>query len=215
MKTIAIMLDGGFVLRQLYKWLGKQQPTADDVVAFASRCVNPNEEELFRIYFITARLFAVSRRHPILQSEVDFSKTATFAWNEQLLNDLALKQHVALRLGELSFDGWKIQTRTAVDIARSGRPISPIDIIPDLTQKRADVKIGLDVAWLASKRIVDRIALATSDSDFVPVMKFARREGVQVILVPMGATYLKSDLRVHADEVRDVSLARDRPEAIP
>jgi len=87
---------------------------------------------------------------------------------------------------------------------RTGRPLIPTDLCPDLKQKRADIKIGLDVAWLASKRLVDRIALVTGDTDFVPVMKFARREGVQVILIPMSATSIKADLRVQADEVRTV-----------
>jgi len=66
------------------------------------------------------------------------------------------------------------------------------------------MKIGLDVSWLASKRIVDRIILVTGDSDFVPAMKFARREGVQVILVTMGQRQIKRDLREHADILRDV-----------
>jgi len=35
-------------------------------------------------------------------------------------------------------------------------------------------------------------------------MKFARREGTQVILIPMGHKYLKRALREHADFVRDV-----------
>lgn len=67
------------------------------------------------------------------------------------------------------------------------------------------MKIGLDVAWLASKSIVDRIILVTADSDFVPAMKFARREGVQVVLVTMGHRMVKHDLLVHADEVRSVA----------
>ena len=66
------------------------------------------------------------------------------------------------------------------------------------------MKIGLDVAWLSSKRIVDRIILVTADSDFVPAMKFARREGVQVVLVTMGHTLVKRELKVHADELRSV-----------
>ena len=33
------------------------------------------------------------------------------------------------------------------------------------------MKMGLDIAWLASKRIADRIILVTADSDFVPAMK--------------------------------------------
>ena len=71
------------------------------------------------------------------------------------------------------------------------------------------MKIGLDVAWLATKRIVDRIILVTGDSDFVPAMKFARREGIQVVLVNM-ASFVKQELREHADEVRLVDF---RPSA--
>jgi len=39
------------------------------------------------------------------------------------------------------------------------------------------MKIGLDAAWLASKRIVDRIILVTADSDFIPAMSL---HGVRV-----------------------------------
>lgn len=66
------------------------------------------------------------------------------------------------------------------------------------------MKIGLDVAWLASKGIVDRIILVAADTDFIPAMKFARREGVQVVLVPMGTNMLNKALKAHADEVRKV-----------
>ncbi|CAA9419292.1 MAG: hypothetical protein AVDCRST_MAG74-2853 [uncultured Pyrinomonadaceae bacterium] len=45
----------------------------------------------------------------------------------------------------------------------------------------------------------------TADSDFVPPMKFARREGVQVILVIMGHLLVKNELKEHADELRTVT----------
>lgn len=67
------------------------------------------------------------------------------------------------------------------------------------------MKIGLDVAWLSSKSIVERIVLVTADSDFIPPMKFARREGVQVILVTMGHLHVKNELKEHADEMRTVT----------
>jgi uncharacterized LabA/DUF88 family protein len=98
-----------------------------------------------------------------------------------------------------------IKKRSAEEIARTSRTLQADDFAPDLKQKRVDMKIGLDVAWLASKAIVDRIILVTADSDFVPAMKFARREGVQVILVTMGHRMVKHDLLVHADEVRSVA----------
>jgi uncharacterized LabA/DUF88 family protein len=122
-----------------------------------------------------------------------------------LMRELSLKNNVAFRAGELSFDGWIIKKRSAEEIAKTGRPLQADDFAPDLKQKRVDMKIGLDVAWLASKAIVDRIILVTADSDFVPAMKFARREGVQVILVTMGHRMVKHDLLIHADEVRSVA----------
>ncbi len=123
----------------------------------------------------------------------------------KLLQELSLKNNVAFRAGELSFDGWKIKKWAIDGIARTGRPLADKDFAPDLKQKRVDMKIGLDVAWLASKGIVERIVLVTSDSDFVPAMKFARREGVQVVLVTLGHRQVKQDLLIHADEVRSVA----------
>lgn len=203
MKTISILLDGGFVLRRLYSLLGKRYPTAADIVAFARQCVS-KDEELFRIYFYHCPPFAGIKRHPLLRTEINFSRTRTYAASERLLQELSRYDYVALRLGELSFDGWVLNSRATTEIIRTGRSLLPTDLGPDLKQKRADIKIGLDVAWLASKRLVDRIALVTGDSDFVPAMKFARREGVQIIFIPMAAPSLKSDLYVHADEVRAV-----------
>lgn len=121
-----------------------------------------------------------------------------------LLKDLSLKDNLAFRSGELSFDGWKIKKWSIENIARTGRALEESDFVPDLKQKRVDMKIGLDVAWLSSKFIVDWIILVTSDSDFVPAMKFARREGIQIILVNMDHKQVKRDLLVHADEVRSI-----------
>lgn len=86
----------------------------------------------------------------------------------------------------------------------TGRQLTKNDFVPDLKQKRVDMEIGLDVDWLSSKGIVERLILVTADSDFVPAMKFARREGIKVVLVNMGHRLTKHDLLVHADEVRSV-----------
>ena len=51
--------------------------------------------------------------------------------------------------------------------------------------------------------IVDRIVLCTGDRDFVPAMKLARREGVQVVLATLGAT-VHPTLLEHTDFVRRV-----------
>jgi uncharacterized LabA/DUF88 family protein len=47
------------------------------------------------------------------------------------------------------------------------------------------MKLGVDVATLALKRLVNRIVLIAGDADFVPAAKFARREGIDFVLDPM------------------------------
>ncbi len=61
------------------------------------------------------------------------------------------------------------------------------------------MKIGLDIAWMSSKRIIDKIVLVAGDSDFVSPMKFARREGILIYLDTMRQKMIKIILKEHAD----------------
>lgn len=180
------MMDLGFVLPKLFRPLGKRVATANEVHDFAEKCVRLAEEELFRVYCYHCTPYGETETHPITRETVDFSQSSTFAIMSKLVRELALKDNVAFRAGELSFDGWMIKKHEAEKIAKTGRPLAAKDFVPDLKQKQVDIKIGLDVAWLSSKGIVERIVLVTADSDFIPAMKFARREGVQIVLVTMG-----------------------------
>lgn len=198
MKKTAILLDLGLVLFKLKRALGRW-PLADEVHRFAVNCLDTREEELFRIYCYHCAPYSEVQVHPFTRQKVDFAAM------RNLILELTLKDDVAFRAGELSFDGWVIRKRAASELIRTGRALAAADFAPDLKQKRVDMKIGLDVAWLASGRIAERIVLVTSDSDFVPAMKFARREGVQVVLVHMGHRLVKTDLLIHADRVRAVA----------
>jgi uncharacterized LabA/DUF88 family protein len=170
----------------------------------ARECV-AGDEELFRIYCYHCKPYGGTKKHPLTGQQINFAATPTYEGMAKLIRELELKDGVAFRAGELSLDGWRIKKSAVSDIARTNRLLDENDLIPDLKQKGVDMKIGLDVAWLASNSIVERIVLATSDSDFIPAMKFARREGVQIVLVTMGHHLLKRELKVHADLVRDVS----------
>jgi uncharacterized LabA/DUF88 family protein len=204
MKTAAVLLDGGFVLKRLYLLAGRRHPTAEDVYAFAKSCVTQTEEQLFRIYFYDCPPYEESARNPLSPEErIDFSQTAVTLRKRRLQQRLSQMDYVAFRSGELRLQGWRLKEQALARLSRRPRPIAPEDLKPGFRQKRVDMKIGLDVAWLASKRIVDRLVLVTGDTDFVPAMKFARREGTQVVLVPMQVK-VKDVLREHADFVRDV-----------
>ena len=50
------------------------------------------------------------------------------------------------------------------------------------------------------KRQVERVVLISGDSDFVPVIKTARREGIHVTLDPMRSP-IKPELREHIDSL--------------
>ncbi|GAA9831712.1 hypothetical protein VN0530_04610 [Helicobacter pylori] len=60
------------------------------------------------------------------------------------------------------------------------------------------MKIGLDIATLALKRLVQKIVLISGDSDFVPASKLARVEGIIFTLDPMG-NHIRGDLEEHID----------------
>jgi len=202
-KRVAVLLDGEFVLIKLRKLVNANPVTAKYVYEFANVCLN-DDEELFRIYYYDCPSFGKTRKTP-LDERINFSNTNSYKHKTALLREIAVMDGVAFRSGKISFDGWQLKEGAIKEIIESSRSIRTNDIRPCFRQKQVDMKIGLDVAWLSSKRIVDRIILATGDSDFVPAMKFARREGVQVVLAPMGHKLIKRSLREHADEVREVN----------
>ena len=63
------------------------------------------------------------------------------------------------------------------------------------------MRIGLDIASLAIKRLVSAVVLVTGDSDLIPAMKLARREGLRVFLGTLGSTQIRPELKVHADRI--------------
>ncbi len=67
-----------------------------------------------------------------------------------------------------------------------------------LVQKGVDMKIGLDIASLAYKKLVDKIVLIAGDSDFVPAAKLARTEGIDFVLDSLGAD-IRDSLSLHID----------------
>lgn len=76
--------------------------------------------------------------------------------------------------------------------------LTELDFELNLRQKGVDMKIGIDIASLAYKKQVDQIVLIAGDSDFVPAAKLARREGIDIVLDPLGRS-IKESLFEHID----------------
>jgi uncharacterized LabA/DUF88 family protein len=77
------------------------------------------------------------------------------------------------------------------------------DLEPNIHQKGVDMRLGLDIAAITLKGHADVFVLVAGDSDFVPAMKFARREGAQLFLVTLGHS-VRAEMLEHSDLVLEV-----------
>lgn len=203
---IAILIDGSFFQKKFYA-IKKRNPSPDDVVRIANSTLNDplfGDDKLFRIYYYDCYPFEKEIRHPLTGDTIDFSKTTVYRARTNFLRNLALMPNIALRSGRLIFGGWEISNKNILKL-KNNQPFSPGMLAANLVQKEVDIKIGLDMAWIASKHIVDKIVLYTGDSDFVPPMKLARKEGLMVYLVHFGHT-VKRALREHCDGIIEVAI---------
>ena len=204
MKKVAVLLDGGHVLNELHGPVGGKPPSANDVERFAHKCYDPTHEDLFRIYYYDSPPFKGRAKNPATGVYEDFSTKPEYASRMRFYSLLAAKDSFAFRAGSLKCQGFKVRPRAVSDYFQQGRAISGADLRPNFRQKGVDIKIGLDISWLSSKKIVERIILCTNDSDFIPAMKFARREGVQIVIASLKAN-LRAELKEHCDEFRQIT----------
>ncbi|MBM3555563.1 MAG: NYN domain-containing protein [Alphaproteobacteria bacterium] len=202
--TFAILLDGGFLTKKLFSRL-KRHVTADDIVDECDRLRGlPDlaDYELLRIYYYDAHPSAQRVRLPISGRSFDLATTERYRAAQSLFDQLVLKPNFALRMGEvrLSPRKWRIKQSVVGALVSAPRAFVDADFELDLAQKGVDMRVGMDMARLALRELVRTIVNVTGDSDFVPVFKFVRREGVRVILEPMGSN-VRVELRQHADIV--------------
>lgn len=157
--------------------------------------------------------------HPITGKTVNFKKTSQHQFRTKLLNELKSQRKIALRLGFLknSSKQWDIKSQYTKDIISNTLRISDLNethLEYPLKQKAVDMKLGLDIATLAYKDQVEQMILIAGDSDFVPTAKFARREGVDVILDPM-LNNVDPSLLEHIDGLTTIKVFNSGKDLLP
>ena len=157
-------------------------------------------KDLHRVYYYDAPPLEGSAVNPLDGTTINFSTTAAASLNRALIDSLELEPDFAVRRGTLMLSGWKLGQSALRNLKKSGGAITARDLVPDISQKGVDIKIGLDIASIALKRFADIFVLVTGDSDFVPPMKFARKEGIRIYLESLGHG-VKRELKAHADLV--------------
>jgi uncharacterized LabA/DUF88 family protein len=209
--SVAVLFDAGYLWQNWERILGRKA-VPQDVADLAGGVLKPNEK-LFRMFFYDCEPFAGKRFHPVTGEEIDYSATESYIARDVFLRNLSLRDNIAFRRGRLSHKGWslsKAANKKLFQVLKNEHQWKPdsTDIQAQFSQKAVDMKIGLDVAWLSSKNIVGTIILFGSDTDYVPAMKHARREGCRVAIACFpnarqpNRPDLHPDLMEHADECR-------------
>ncbi|MGI9491268.1 MAG: NYN domain-containing protein [Geminicoccaceae bacterium] len=199
-RKFAILMDGGFVTKKLAE-RHKKFPNVTDIDAECARITGHaalSDYTLLRIYFYDAKPATDQIKNPLDGKIINLGSSPVHARNTSLQQSLELRQNVAFRAGETVVHGWQLGYKALANLAKKAGPLNAKDLVPNVEQKGVDLRIGLDIARLSLCKLVDIIVLVTGDSDFIPAMKFARREGVRVYLDHMNHG-VKRDLKVHAD----------------
>ena len=215
MKT-AILIDGDFFLhryRTLYPESVDNTPKEiveklhaglfDNLSKINKQRIDACETiEIHRIFFYDCPPLDKGMHNPIRGGSIDLRHSDKAKFRRQLHKELKCQRKVALRLGRLSDNKeWSIKHIKLKELLTGKSKISDLveaDVEYNIRQKGVDMRIGLDIASLAYKKMVEQIMLIAGDSDFVPAIKLARREGIDFVLDPMY-NYINPDLREHID----------------
>jgi uncharacterized LabA/DUF88 family protein len=202
LEKVVLFLDGGFVKKKLHEQTGSF-PTVQNIIGLCSTIMGKPRlqgKELHRVYYYDAPPFEGQATNPLDGTRINFSTTAAATLNRALIDSLELQPDFAVRRGTLVQSGWKLGKYALRNLKKSGGAIVGKDLVPDISQKGVDIRIGLDIASIALKRFADIFVLVTGDSDFVAPMKFARKEGMRVYLECLGHG-VRRELKAHADLV--------------
>ena len=190
MKSAVVLIDGGF-LRSQCKAAGFTYDPAF-IQRFALSCI-ALDEECLRILYYDCAPYSGTALQPVSGTP------RIFTGSDRWLHEIASLDLFAVRRGVLKFRGFKRNPRTV-----PGALLTDSDFSPQFEQKGVDMRIGLDIAAYSADKLAKRIILITNDTDCVPAMKFARKAGLQTVLIKVPNCKPTPELVAHSDFKRSV-----------
>jgi uncharacterized LabA/DUF88 family protein len=223
--STAFLVDADFFIRQVRYHEGP--PKTEDPILVAGilrrHCIKhlywkrAQHGRLYRIFVYDCPPLLKKAHYPRSRRAVDFAKSDVARFRMGFHDALRRMPNIALRLGYLDEGNAEWQLRDPKKLAGlwngtlDPTTLTDADFVYYARQKAVDMKLGLDIASLAYKRLVQRIVLIAGDSDFVPAAKMARREGIEFVLDPMWKV-IRPDLQEHVDVVR-TTIPKKQPDA--
>ncbi len=206
-RKTAVLVDGGFYRKRAEVLWGKKEASerANELFKYCLLHISESDEprDLYRIFYYDCPPMSRTLTHPLTGEEMDFTAGPMTAWFKDFTDVLSSKRKVALRMGELAenqaYFGLKPHALAKLlSGEKATGDLTKFDFRLMVKQKGVDMRIGLDAASIAYGHHVDQIVLIAGDSDFLPVAKMARRNGIDFILDPLKQIP-KTNLLEHID----------------
>ena len=190
----AILIDLSFFLKVYSKSLGNsfsEKELAQRIKDYAFKSLKVYNDTLFKIYVYDCPPIEGRIQAPISKTDIYFHQTKQYNFRKNLLKELNRQPYFAIRLGEAKLNKknpWIIKPSILKEILCQQKTVESLtdqDFDLNLRQKGVDIKIALDISKLSLRKDIEKIILMTGDSDFIPAIKLARREGIIVQLDPL------------------------------
>lgn len=201
MRKVVFVIDGWFMRKRIYS-LKTFYYNGPEIRKYCQKHLKPSDC-IYRIFYYDTEPLDKKGHNPVTKKFIDFSKTSVAIGQHELLDSIRNTPNFALRLGRTKWvnNKWMIspgKTNELISKKLLIDGLSENDVKPLIQQKAVDMKIGLDIAFIATKRLADLLIIITGDSDIVPALKFARREGMQVGIDPLRNN-IDPELSEHVD----------------
>jgi uncharacterized LabA/DUF88 family protein len=201
MSKVVFIIDGWFMRKRIYSLKSFLYDGAN-IRKYCCRHLKP-EDQLYRIFYYDTEPLDKKGHNPITKKPIDFKKTHVAEAQYKLLESIKRTPNFALRLGKTVWknNGWMLSPQKFDALIAKKIKIEDLtehDVRPLIEQKAVDMKMGLDIASIATKRLADTLVIITGDADIVPALKFARQEGMIVGLDPLWNP-IQAELSEHVD----------------
>lgn len=203
MVKVVFMIDGWFMRKKIYQ----TKAFYYDGPGIRKYCCKHlrSDESIYRIFYYDTAPLDKKGHNPVSKKAIDFKTTKVAGEQIKLLDSIRKTPNFALRLGKTVWKNneWVLKPEKLRDLLAKKINIDQLtenDVTPLIQQKAVDMKIGLDIASIATKRLADKLIIITGDADIVPALKLARQEGMQVGIDPLWNP-IKPELREHVDFV--------------